>query len=508
MMKYPVLPLIKRSARLFATGLLACSVVLVSCNNDDDDGGPMTPDPDPDPDPVAVIKEVPAGIIRGDVTWSSDTIYRLTGFVRVGDPANPANSGILRIEPGTVIVGDFETKGTLVVQRGSQIFAEGTAQDPIVFTSERRPGDRTPGDWGGVVICGNARNNSTQASGNPVQLEGNYDALHGGQNDTDNSGVMRYCRIEFAGIPINPNEEVNSLTMGSVGSGTVIEYITCSYGLDDAFEWFGGTVNGRYLIAYRGLDDDFDVDLGHQGNIQFGIGIRDRALADQSGSNGFEVDNQSQDIPNPVQPFTQPTFSNMTIIGPKKNREAPISLQFQHAAQLRRGTKIRIHNSFFTGYTWGIFIDGTPAATHATNDELRVRHSIVAAVDNWGGNGFGSAGDLFPNPPANGNQHPNNPRGVAFRTNTDFDTEAWFRTPAFGNRFLNTWQEAGISPTVFDPGTPTVTVTQGALTTGASFDGLPDFFQRVNYVGAFGAEDWTAGWNNWNGALLEEYIPE
>src|SRR5690606_18824100 len=135
------------------------------------------------------------------------------------------------------------------------------------------------------------------------------------------------------GIPINPNEEVNSLTLGSVGRNTTIEYVLCAYGLDDAFEWFGGTVDAKYLVAYRGVDDDFDVDLGWSGNVQFGLGIRGASLADQSGSNGFEVDNNGSGNDN--QPYTSGTFSNITIIGPKKTRDTPISLQFQHCAQLR-----------------------------------------------------------------------------------------------------------------------------------------------------------------------------
>lgn len=352
------------------------------------------------------VVEVPEGNITGNVTWTSNNIYRLNGFVRVQDGA------VLTIEAGTVIYGDTETKGTLIIQRGGKMIAEGTASNPIIMTSEKAPGLRQPGDWGGLVVCGKAPNN---VPGGNVELEGGYGAFHGGNDANDNSGIIKYVQVNFAGIPINPNEEVNSLTMGSVGAGTVIENVLCAYGLDDAFEWFGGTVNCKYLVAYRGLDDDLDVDLGFSGNVQFALCIRGASLADQSGSNGFEVDNDGSGSNNA--PFTAATFSNVTIIGPKKDRNTAISLQFQNGAQLRRNCKLKIHNSFITGYPNGIFIDGSGAKANADNNELVVKNTVIAGVEHWGGNGYGSAGTVFTGAPSNGAQHPNNPRGIALKTN-------------------------------------------------------------------------------------------
>ncbi|MFN3918105.1 MAG: hypothetical protein ACK4K0_10220 [Flavobacteriales bacterium] len=425
-------------------------------------------------------------------TWTKDKIYRLNGFVRV------QNGSVLTIEAGTIVFGDFETKGTLIIQKGGQIIANGTSSEPIIMTSEKAPGLRQPGDWGGLVICGNALNN---VPGGEAELEGGYGAFHGGTNPADNSGIIRYVQINFAGIPINPNEEVNSLTMGSVGSGTVIENVLCAYGLDDAFEWFGGSVNCKNLVAYRGLDDDLDIDLGYNGYVQFALCIRGASLADQSGSNGFEVDNDGSGSNNT--PFTSGTFSNITVIGPKKERSTAISLQFQNAAQLRRNSKLKIHNSFLTGYPNGIFIDGAGAAANATANDLVVRNTVIAGVEHWGGNGYGSAGTIFTGAPANGAQHPNNPRGEALKTNeASFDVTAWFNTPAFGNSALDKWQDAGIDPTIFDLGTPNVLPQAGSiLLSGANFTGLPAFFQQVNYRGAFGTTNWTQGWVDWNCAL-------
>lgn len=438
------------------------------------------------------IVEVQAGSITTNTTWTKDKVYRLNGFVRIGlDPKNvtagqTAVEGVtLTIEAGTTIIGDRETKGTLVVQRGNKIIAEGTASNPIIFTSERDPGFREAGDWGGVVLCGKAVNNNP---GGEAQLEGAYGGWHGGTNDADNSGILKYVRIEYAGTPINPNQEVNSLTMGSVGSGTTIDYVQCSYGLDDAFEWFGGTVNCKHLIAYRGLDDDFDVDNGFRGTVQFGIGIRDANSADQSGSNGFEVDNDGSGTSST--PFTAPQFSNMTLIGPKKESGKTISAQFQNAMHLRRNNKIKIYNSFFTAYPNGLFIDGAGTLANAASGELVLRNVILAGVDGWGTNGYGTnSPQTFPAP-----------FGLETKSTGNVGTQSvdvWFRTTAFGNQALAKWQDAGIDGTIFDlSATPKLTPNSGSiLLSGANFTGLAGF-ETVAYIGAFGTTDWTSTWTN------------
>lgn len=459
------------------------------------------------------------GVITANTTWTADKIYRLKGFVRVGnDPTAtdvPAkNSGpTLTIQPGTVIYGEKATKGTLIIQRGAKIIAEGTATSPIVFTSESAVGTKEPGDWGGLVICGRASNNQP---GGVFELEGGYKAFSGGgttPDDADNSGSLKYVRIEYAGVPVNPNQEVNSLTMGAVGRDTKIEYVMCTYGLDDSFEWFGGTVNAKYLIAFKGLDDDFDVDFGFSGLVQFGLGVRGATLADQSGSNGFEVDNNGQG--SDAAPFTSGTFSNITIIGPKATRETAISLQFQSAAQLRRNNKLKIHNSFFTGYPNGIFIDGANTAANAAANELLLRNNVVAGVDNWGGNGFGSAGTVFTGAPANGANHPNAPRGFRIGAGTgafsngiytltaltikDKAAEDWF---VENNAILPKWSDAGIDASIFGTINPKTTPNAGSsLLTGAVFTGLPSFFTVVPHKGAFGTTNWAQGWAEWSPEL-------
>jgi hypothetical protein len=451
-----------------------------------------------------------SGVIEGNVTWTANKIYKLSGFVRVGEEATfgtVTKVGNLTIEAGTVIIGERATKGALIVQRGSKINAIGTAAAPIVFTSERDPGTREPGDWGGLVICGKAPNNLPDDATNR-QLEGGYGAFHGGTDATDNSGTLKYVRLEYAGIPINPNQEVNSLTMGSVGSGTTIDYVQASYGLDDSFEWFGGTVNAKHLIAYKGLDDDFDTDNGFSGYVQFGVGIRGAAIADQSGSNGFECDNDANGSSNT--PFTSAIFANMSIIGAKGSSSIAIDPLFQHGAQLRRNNKQKIYNTVITGYPYGVYIDsqkgiGSNAKTNAANGDIDLGNVVLAGVDGWGTNGFGLNWSVAVKPmgvPVPGFENMTSLNTGASTGLTAFTIgtavpEDWFKALS-GNKILATQANMGLSSTLWSSGRPTFTLTTGTTESliGANLkSGLPAFFEATDYVGAFKATDWTAGWS-------------
>lgn len=458
-----------------------------------------------------------SGVISQNTTWTADKIYKLQGFVRVGDDAKRSGgtdvTGVtLTIEPGTLILGERSSKGTLIVQRGNKIVAVGTESEPIIFTSERAPGQRQGGDWGGLVIVGRAVNNQ----GANVELEGGYGAYHGigdspiADPDGDSSGELKYVRIEFAGIPINPNQEVNSLTMGSVGSGTALDFVQASYGLDDGFEWFGGKVNAKHLVVYRGADDDFDVDFGFSGSIQWALGIRDNSLADQSGSNGFEVDNDQSGTS--ATPYTSAVFSNVTIIGPKKNKDLNIQDNFQNGMHLRRNNKIKVYNSVITGYPNGIFIDGSTTVANAAAGDLQLRNVILAGVDSWGGNGFGSVAtakeiEVSGLPYGANAQNPQAPRGFFFATTADINGMAaqdWFKTASFKNELYAKWTDLKIPESIFDIGAAAVLPETGSPLLGKTglWDNCPEagtFFDKsVDYVGAFGSANWTTGWTNFN----------
>lgn len=170
-------------------------------------------------------------------------VYLMKGWIYVADGAE------LTIEPGTIIKGEKESAASLIVEPGGKLFAKGTESAPIVFTSAQEKGNRKPGDWGGLVICGRGTNNKGSLG---QQIEGGPRTKHGGDKADDNSGIISYVRVEFAGYPFQKDKEINAITFGSVGSGTQVDHVQVSYTNDDSYEWFGGNVNCRYLVAYNG----------------------------------------------------------------------------------------------------------------------------------------------------------------------------------------------------------------------------------------------------------------
>jgi hypothetical protein len=279
------------------------------------------------------------GNINTTTTLTSDKVWTLKGYVYVTDGAK------LIIQPGTTIVSDVAEKGALCIERGSQIIAEGTQSKPIVFTSGRPEGQRTPGDWGGIVILGRAK---TNRSSEPT-IEGGIGRPYGGTNDSDNSGVMRYVRIEYAGIAALPNSEINALTLGGVGNGTILENIQTIYANDDAFEFFGGTVNGKNLYAFATADDDFDFDFGYTGTITNGVAKRDPQFVDSGDAgNGVECDNDGTG--SAAQPYTHPKLFNMILVGPNVSTALAnhnLGLRF------RRSTQFTMKNSIVWGWMKG-----------------------------------------------------------------------------------------------------------------------------------------------------------
>ena len=327
-------------------------------------------------------------------TVSTDVLTNTTwsGVIKLQNKIYVKNNATLTILPGTIIRGDKLSQATLIVTRGAKIYANGTAANPVVFTSNEAAGTRLPGDWGGLVLLGLAKNNQPGGVANIEGIVPTTDTQFGGNFDNDNSGSLTYVRIEFAGIPLEPNKELNGLTCGSVGSGTVIDYVQVSHCGDDSFEWFGGTVNCKHLIAYRGLDDDFDTDYGFRGKIQFGLAIRDKDLSDAPGdSNCFESDNDAAG--STAQPKTRPIFSNMTIVGPKGNGTIalPVGEKFEKAFRLRRNTSTSCLNSLVTGWEKGLSIESSTTAANVTGDSLMFASNTMTNFTN-GTNVITSAG--------------------------------------------------------------------------------------------------------------------
>ena len=421
-------------------------------------------------------------------------VYTLKGWVYIADGSE------LTIEPGTIIKGDKATKAALIVERGGKLFAQGAADAPIVFTSAQPAGQRRPGDWGGVIICGKAHNNQTS-----MQIEGGPRTKHGGDNDADNSGVLSYVRIEFAGFPFKADQEINGLTLGSVGSGTKIDHVQVSYSNDDSFEWFGGTVNCKYLVAYKGWDDDFDTDNGFSGKVQFGLSVRDPRIADQSQSNGFESDNCADGAQ--VTPYTTATFSNITFVGPKtaadfQNSNSYITAgsyfpnngsglgKFQAAMQIRRSSRLNCVNSVVTDWPIGLIIDGekgdTPAQAKAGT--LRLQNIFIANADILGSDANKCYEDK---------EYDYKAKAVKADSKQSY-SHTFFETAANNNRYfadksalmLTDGKGVGVA---FMPQT-------GSNLFGAqNFSGLDSWFDQVTYIGAFNANDnWLDGWTNFD----------
>lgn len=413
----------------------------VACNSDEEE--------DIIPTPNGEINTI-TGSIKTNTTWKASDQYLLSDFVYVEAGA------ILTIEPGTVIKGDKNSKGALIVKPGAKIIAVGTAEKPIVFTSNQPAGQRKAGDWGGVVILGKAPVNKT-----PAVVEGEEQTEFGGNDPADNSGELKYVRIEFAGIAYAPNKEINSLTFGGVGSGTKVEYVQTSFGGDDSFEWFGGTVNAKYLISYRGLDDDFDSDNGFSGKVQYGFILRDPAIADQAGdSNGFESDNDANGTTSA--PQTSAQFANITVAMGEGNVDG----KFASAMRIRRNSAISVYNSVFTG-AWprsGLRVENDLTIGNFTSGLMKMNGVILATTAPKQLEGISE--EIFKAAGAK-----NAVAGIAdLKLNNAFNTLT-------------------AKPNLL-PATGSVLLTAGAT--------LPEGFEATVYAGAFETTDWTTGWANWD----------
>ena len=301
-----------------------------------------------------------SGVINTNMTWSASNEYHLNGKVYVSGGAT------LTIQPGTKIVGlynDVPAKASaLVITRNGKINAAGTASNPIVMTAESN--HQYPGGWGGFVVLGNAPINQTN---NPViegiesdELPADVDSHYGGSNANDNSGTIQYVRVEYAGANVSQDNELNSFTFGGVGAGTTFDHCQAYYGEDDAFEFFGGTINGKYLVSTSTHDDAFDFDFGYTGKLQFLVATVDaNSTYYTKDPNGIECDNDSKGTS--LTPFTHPTISNLTIVGTADGKVAKSAMSdgksMKSCANFRRNCQFTLANSILYGYPTGILCE-------------------------------------------------------------------------------------------------------------------------------------------------------
>ena len=475
--------------------------------------------------------------ISTNTKWTNNKQYLLKGFVYVTSGAT------LTIDSGVIIKGDKNTKGTLIIERGAKLIAIGTPTAPIVFTSNQPAGARSYGDWGGVILCGNAPTNWTAGQ---AQVEGGPRSFYGGTNPADNSGTMQYVRIEFPGVAFSPGNEVNGLTLCGVGTGTTIDHIQVSYSGDDSYEWFGGTANGKFLVSYRGWDDDFDTDCGYSGKNQFAFGIRDPYAADQSGSKAFENDSYlGGTISGLVNDSnaTKAIWSNVTVVGPLVSPTSTAwDPQFVSAVHARRGSSQSILNSVIIGWPVGMLLDESSSSygstiNNLTSNQLQFKNNILAGnqaatdvfyvkdgarsltptttwadttVAPWSTSGLVGPKSWLTSSANKNKLYPTAQTGVKLQSPFNLvnpnpvptsQSPVCYNTAVFG----------GITRT-FDPTKPVNTDTTG-LGINWNVPGLaPDFtttkasdafFTKVNFVGAFAgtqttSDNWMAVWTNFD----------
>ena len=451
--------------------------------------------------PTVTGAAVLSGTISVNRTLASDTVYTLSGYVQV------ASGATLTIPAGTKLIGDTTVAGSsLFILRGARIVANGSAAQPIVFTSARAPGNRKPGDWGGLILVGNAQNNR----GGTVIVEGSNGGpgagsagitYNGGSDDADNSGVLRYVRVEFAGYAVAANEELNSFTFAAVGSGTTMDYLQSMAGLDDSFEWFGGKADAKHLVSYESGDDHFDTSEGFRGRVQYLIGLQSTIIQPVPGTGspsadpqGFEVDgcNGAGCTPPPggnaqssgatTGLFTMNTFANFTMVG---TGPGVVPAAGGYGAVLRRGTGGTYINGIFARWpAQAITIRDSTSENRRLVDSLTL--SNIYSVENnltfdpTGGANFGTLASI----------------GTAF-------TQAAGGVTLAGGVLAAAFPAAGATPTVatlnWQPiaGSPVNTIGLN------SFAGVPKISARAGtfivptaYVGAVdpAGTAWYAGW--------------
>ena len=390
-----------------------------------------------------------SGTITEDVKMTADNIYLLRGGVFIGDDENPFT---LTIEPGTVIYGETSTDGMLVIRRNSQIVAEGTADAPIVFTSSKEPGTRARGDWGGLIINGNA---SINTCGDETELceafgEGGT-GYYGGTDDTDSSGILKYVRVEFAGTLVSPENELNGIAFQGVGSGTEVDYIQVHMNADDGVEFFGGTVGIKHVLVTGVGDDSMDWTDGWRGSAQYVV----LQQYDDNGDNGIEADNNGD--ANDAEPRSNPTLSNFTIVGSPDSESSDLGLL------LREGTAAHIMNTVVVGFNdAGLDIDNSATWTQANAENLLLESLHLANATNF--------------------------------KDDDDDIEAGdYVEDIFNLSGTNTLDQI-VLVDPYNLSAPNFALSEVGTASTVDASTVDGWFDATDFVGAVGDTDWTLGW--------------
>lgn len=435
-------------------GMMSVALLLAACN----DGAGSDEGSEESTGDTAGGEEVcgseVSGTIETDTVWTCD--HTLTSIVSV------KNNATLTIQPGVTIKGNNGT--ALVIGKGSQLIAEGSADEPIVFTSALPEGSRARGDWGGVVLLGQAPNNLQTGTGAAEGLDANDPAYqYGGSDAASSCGSLKYVRVEFAGFELTKDNELNGITFYSCGTGTRVDYVQSHMGADDGIEAFGGSWSGKHIVLTGALDDSFDADQGFTGSLQYVFIHQDPA----TGNYGFEWSNQKDNLD--ASPRTRPVVSNLTFIGTATSPD--LVMTKSSPLKFKEGTGGEIHNAILA-YSYNAAVELTEEATEivadagdvAITDTIFFKNSLADAGASPYKTSDGSAWDLkaFVEDAAN-------------RNHIEVD-------PKLGSV---AWGAADIVPAADSP----------ALGNGRPVTGL----EATDYIGAVkdAAGDWTRGWTSY-----------
>lgn len=412
------------------------------------------------------------GTISSNTTLNQ-TCYHLTGCVNV------TSGHTLTINAGTKV---FAASGaSLVIERGAYLIAQGTSSSPIVFTTDQAVSSRAPGYWKGITVAGNATDNQSGFT-----LDRNCVNIScGGSNDLDSSGVLEYVQIHYAGGQATGEDEVNGLTLASVGSKTVLDHVQVAYSAQEGFAFLGGTVNGKYLVAYNNYGNDVKTDRGYRGLMQYGLLVRLDAAAHRSGlpfSNGIYSINDDAHSANSIK--TAPVFSNFSIIGPAYCGATGLSSDFKNGVLFADNTEARVYNSLIAGWPTGFFIQDLLTIQNANDN------GTLFFADN---SLYNNSTDYSNNPSWTGTgceasmQDWMNIGNVSFNTCAMLDNQSFSSGLGYSSSICNNYCSSA----------PTFTVSSSSMSSpdySTYNDVQSSFFDAATYRGAIQSTDWTSGW--------------
>ncbi len=439
--------------------ILAVIVLKTSCTS------PVPPPPPPvGTDNNGRTTETLQTPIKSNITLKSSIIYIMDR------PITVENGATITIEPGTIIKCSYnnstKTKGALIIKPGAKIIAEGTVDKPIIFTSNKSKGQRAKGDWAGIIILGNA----------PVNLQTNEylttaRTTFGGSNSADNSGILKYVRIEFAGgieaQTASNSTKWNALTFGGVGSGTQVSYIQITDCDDDAFEFIGGTVNCKYLYSLRNRLTDFRTSFGYSGIVQFAYSHKDKSSPTSSANCLFSENDFGGSFNTPI---TTPTFVNCTFVGYNTN------VNLSNAVHLKNNTRLALLNSVIIGHNQSLFLDGPETVSNAGAGMLEVQGCVVS---NW--------------------------LKDSLITNASFNIESWYKKIDYANQLIKNLNDLGLSD-IYSTTPIYLPSSSSSLKSGANIQSLrfvSPLLEKTDFRGAFDITDWTQGWTDFSPNDLE-----